>query len=375
MSEKAEIAPRSLIYLPALDGLRGLAILLVIPHNVNLGAQGLVRLITYASGAGWIGVQLFFVLSGFLITRNLLDSLGAKNYYRAFIARRVLRIFPLYYGFLFVMLTVLPALGMGSAEFLESRRHQVWLWTFLSNLDVPKVHGFEHFWSLAVEEQFYLTWPFVVLLFSRRLVPLCVGLAVAALVFRVSMLASGAHVGTAYAYTFARMDALALGAAVAAIVRAPTEWVFVRASASRLKAIAVALVLVGFVITKGYRHYDVVTLTAGHSMVTVAFAILIFTIVTGTAGAWQKILTWPPLMTVGKYSYGMYVIHLGIDLLWRGPIVNALAWTGTLTPAVYMVVIVVLSFGAAFLSYHLLEKHFLRLKRWFVPAPRTTEPA
>jgi peptidoglycan/LPS O-acetylase OafA/YrhL len=140
-------------------------------------------------------------------------------------------------------------------------------------------------------------------------------------------------------------------------------------------AIAIALVLVGFVITRGYRPHDVVTLTAGHSMLAIAFAIVIFIIATGTAGGWQKILTRPLLMTVGKYSYGMYVIHLGIDLLWRGPIVNGLAWTGTLVPAVYMVVIVGLSFGAAFLSYHLLEKHFLGLKRWFVPLPRATGPA
>ncbi len=359
---------RSSPHLPALDGLRGLAILLVIPHNVNLGAEGIVRVITYASGAGWIGVQLFFVLSGFLITRNLLDSLGAGNYYRAFFARRILRIFPLYYAYLIVMLILVPAIGLGSAEFLESRRHQVWLWTFLSNWGAPTVQGFEHFWSLAVEEQFYLTWPFVVALCWRRLVPLCVGIAVVALAYRAGVLAAGAHVGTAYAFTFARMDALALGAAVAAIVRAPTDRIFARLPASRLKAIAVALLLVGLVITKGYRPHDVVTLTAGQSMLSVAFAIVIFTVSTGTAGWWQKALAWPLLMTVGTYSYAMYVIHLGIDLLWRGAIVDRLAWTGTLRPAVYMVVIVVLSFGAASLSYHLLERHFLKLKRWFVPS-------
>ena len=367
MFRDTEVAPRSSPYLPALDGLRGLAILLVVPHNVNLGAQGLMRVVTYASGAGWIGVQLFFVLSGFLITGNLLDSLGAKNYYRAFFARRILRIFPLYYGYLLLMLVLVPAIGIGSSEFLESRRHQIWLWTFLSNWGVPTVQGFEHFWSLAVEEQFYLTWPFLIALFSRRLVPICVGIAVAALVFRVSVLAAGAHVGTAYAFTFARMDALALGAAVAAIVRAPTDRIFARLPARRLQAIALALLLVGFVITKGYRPHDIVTLTVGQSMLSVACAIVIFSVATGTAGRWQPIFTWPFLVTVGKYSYGMYVIHLGIDLLWRAPIVERLAWTGSLRPAAYMIVIVAFSFGAAFLSYHLVEKHFLRLKRWFVP--------
>ncbi len=314
-------------------------------------------------------MQLFFVLSGFLITGNLLDSLGARNYFRAFFARRILRIFPLYFGYLFVMLILVPAIGAGSAEFLESRRHQVWLWTFLSNWGAPTVQGFEHFWSLAVEEQFYLTWPFVVVLWWRRLVPLCAGIAAVALVFRAGMLAAGADVETAYAFTFARMDALALGAAVAAIVRAPTDRIFARLPASRLRAIAIGLLLVGLIITKGYRPHDIVSLTAGQSMLSVAFAIVVFAVATGTAGWWQRIFTWPVLMTVGKYSYAMYVVHLGIDLLWRGAIVDRLAWTGTLRPAVYMVVIVVLSFGAAFLSYHLLEKHFLKLKRWFVPEP------
>ena len=339
----------------------------MVPHNVNLGATGIVRVITYASGAGWIGVQLFFVLSGFLITGNLLDSLGAKNYYRAFYARRVLRIFPLYYGYLAAILILVPAVGLAPAGLLDSRQHQVWLWTFLSNWGVPTVRGFEHFWSLAVEEQFYLFWPLLVALCVRRLVPLCLAFAVGAFVFRSTMLALGADVGSAYGFTVSRMDALALGALVAAIVRAPTDGIFARVSSMRLQQIAIGLLLVGFVITTAYRPHGLMTLTVGHSMLAVAFAIVIFAVATGTAGRWQALVTSPLLMTVGKYSYGMYVLHLGIDLLWQQPILNLLAWTGAWRPAVYMVVIPVLSFAAAFVSYHLLEKHFLRLKRFVVP--------
>jgi peptidoglycan/LPS O-acetylase OafA/YrhL len=367
MSTDIDRAPRPPAYLPALDGLRGIAILLVVPHNVNLGASGIVRVITYASGAGWIGVQLFFVLSGFLITGNLLDSLGAKNYYRAFYARRVLRIFPLYYGYLIAILILVPALGMAPTGLLDSRQHQVWVWTFLSNWGVPTVRGFEHFWSLAVEEQFYLVWPLLVALCVRRLVPLCLAFAACAFVFRTSMLALGADVGSVYAFTISRMDALALGAAVAVIVRAPTDAIFARVSAKRLGQIAAGLLLVGFVVTTAYRPHGLMTLTVGHSMLAVAFAIVIFTVATGTAGRWQAVFTSPLLMTVGKYSYGMYVLHLGIDLLWQQPILDLLAWTGAWRPAAYMVVIPVLSFAAAFLSFHLLEKHFLRLKRYFVP--------
>src|SRR4051794_26430990 len=101
-------------HLPSLDGVRGLAILLVLAHNFNVlpgDEGGIARVIALATNAGWIGVQLFFVLSGFLITGVLLDSRGAPNYYQAFFGRRVLRIFPLYYGTLFVAFVVLPLVG------------------------------------------------------------------------------------------------------------------------------------------------------------------------------------------------------------------------------------------------------------------------
>ena len=99
-------------YLPALDGLRALAILLVIPHNSdNFGEHpGIFLPFAILAHAGWIGVQLFFVLSGFLITRNLMALRSTKNYFAVFFGRRVLRIFPLYFGTLIVGLLLLPQL-------------------------------------------------------------------------------------------------------------------------------------------------------------------------------------------------------------------------------------------------------------------------
>jgi len=155
-------------YIPALDGLRALAILLVIPHNLDILSAPYraveVPPVTVMH-AGWIGVQLFFVLSGFLITGNLLDTRGSANYYRAFIGRRALRILPLYYGVLLVTFVLVPLLGSMPEKLQETAPNQVWLWTFLLNWSAPYGHtvvGFGHFWSLAVEEQFYLLWPFVV---------------------------------------------------------------------------------------------------------------------------------------------------------------------------------------------------------------------
>ena len=149
-------------------------ILLVIPHNaiasladnpcaVKCGGTTWAAMLLV--NVGWIGVQIFFVLSGFLITRNLLDSLGAPNYYRAFYVRRALRILPLYYGTLAVVFLLLPLVGLHPLGDDGGARDRLWFWVFLSNWSVPlgaAACGLPHFWSLAVEEQFYLAWPALV---------------------------------------------------------------------------------------------------------------------------------------------------------------------------------------------------------------------
>src|SRR5437868_4964541 len=154
--------------MPALDGLRGIAIVLVLMHQFDLITSP--HAIDVAFDAGWIGVQLFFVLSGFLITGGLLDTRDQHGYFRGFFVRRVLRIFPLYYA------ALVATLIAGNTS--------IWLWTYLSNF---RPHpALPHFWSLAVEEQFYLVWPFVVWLAGRRGV-IAVGgvMVIAAIVARV----------------------------------------------------------------------------------------------------------------------------------------------------------------------------------------------
>ena len=156
--------PRTHTIIPALDGLRGIAILLVLIHHLTIYRPegGLDSWIAAVPLFGWCGVNLFFVLSGFLITGILLDTRDSPVFYRSFFARRVLRIFPLYYGVLFLGFVLAPLLlPMPDAY----GRHQLWLWTYLANFAMPFGKGepaFSHFWSLCVEEQFYLVWPFLV---------------------------------------------------------------------------------------------------------------------------------------------------------------------------------------------------------------------
>src|SRR5260221_1974329 len=212
--------------LPGLDGLRALAILLVVPHNFNLmiTSGGAAYLFVVALHRGWIGVQLFFVLSGFLITGILLDARDAPNYYRSFFVRRGLRIFPLYYATLLVLFVLLPALGLLPSSFKRDPMVELSHWAYFSNWYSafhPGEDSVSHFWSLAVEEQFYLLWPFVIHRRSAEWVMrFCFAIAAASLSLRVAMLLTG----TPGIYTFlaTRMDALALGGAAAAAFRIPS---------------------------------------------------------------------------------------------------------------------------------------------------------
>jgi peptidoglycan/LPS O-acetylase OafA/YrhL len=214
-------------HVPALDGLRGLAILLVLMNNLYPGYPDRYadRIVYLFSNTGWSGVDLFFVLSGFLITGILYDSRGTRHYFKTFYARRFLRIFPLAYLYLaLIFLVVARVAPLTPHEARDLASSEWWYWAYLANWKIA-FHGIGSqleptmFWSLAVEEQFYLLWPLVVaLLDRRRLVALCIGMIVAALALRIGwhIIDPGKQAREAlYVLTPARMDGLAMGALLA----------------------------------------------------------------------------------------------------------------------------------------------------------------
>lgn len=162
-------------HVPALDGVRGLAVLLVFVFHYGGGTHSsmrAMRLFGDLNKGGWTGVVLFFVLSGFLITGILWDSFEDAHWWRKFFARRILRIFPLYFLalFLFLLMTI------PEGDFHNALRH-IWIFAiFLEN--VPKLADIannlrsfldtSHLWSIAVEEQFYLLWPFLLVIQPSR---------------------------------------------------------------------------------------------------------------------------------------------------------------------------------------------------------------
>src|SRR5690349_21308087 len=137
--------------IPAFDGIRGIAIVWVVLHNATgiptAPSARWVHVFPLLTSRGWIGVQLFFALSGFLITKGLLEAQGQDGYFRNFYAKRALRIVPLYYTVLVALLLVLPALGTPVRYGLD---HQMPLWSFTANWTRSLPYGFGHFWSLAV---------------------------------------------------------------------------------------------------------------------------------------------------------------------------------------------------------------------------------
>lgn len=165
-------------HIKALDGVRGIAILMVLVfHFGAFHPNGfLQRALSGGIKFGWCGVDLFFCLSGFLITGILLRTVADAGYFRLFYARRVLRIFPAYY--VYVALTVMLVIaGHRFGYFNQMTTHsQIWAWLYLSNWRDPGLPYTAHLWSLSIEEQFYLAWPLLIFTFRRRALPFCLWL-------------------------------------------------------------------------------------------------------------------------------------------------------------------------------------------------------
>ncbi len=217
----AETRTRNLsaLHVKALDGVRGLAVLMVILYHMeylaprsSLWAKALLAPLRI----GWAGVDLFFVLSGFLITGILLDTRESPNYFRSFYARRALRIFPLYYLVLSGILvlahftsTLNYVLPVSHDRFFYFVYLNNW-WPFLRDTWHGNILG--HFWSLAVEEQFYLLWSLCVFAIARRHIRLAALCGIAgALVIRCALFLHGGTTRDVIENTFSRMDALLVG--------------------------------------------------------------------------------------------------------------------------------------------------------------------
>ena len=381
VTAESSTAPAVPKHLPALDGVRGLAVFIVIAHNAGwiagTSSQFVVKLFTSISATGWVGVSLFFALSGYLITGILLDTRGAPHYFRTFYARRTLRIFPLYYAFVAGAVYVAAPLAWSPAWADAIRTNQWRYWLYVSNWrqgsDSAEL-GMTHLWSLAVEEQFYLLWPMLVYALGRRgLAGLAVVMILTGPVIRYALITSGPGPDAAYLFTVARWDALAVGALLAAMLRDASGMTTVIAIRAKLTGLFSLMLAAVYVSLRGFHSDDIVVSVLGQSLIVgLSFCLLSFAVQPDTGSAVHRLLNTRSLQTLGKYSYAMYIFHAPLHHYLKtplGPWVTAADDSLRLLRVVaYVALIFVLSYLAARLSWRIIEQPFLRLKeRW---APR-----
>jgi peptidoglycan/LPS O-acetylase OafA/YrhL len=361
---------------------RGIAVLTVMVLHFTIlvpTTPGETILATSVSG-GWAGVDLFFVLSGFLITGILLDARGAPGYFRTFYARRSLRIFPLYYAFLFVLFAIFPLLRASGAEPMGP---QLWTLAYLNNF-LMAFGGWEavpahttHLWSLAIEEQFYLIWPLVVLHNSRRtLLQACLAAIGIAWLTRLSLYIALDSGTAGYALLPARMDALALGGILALLVREEgwaerlARWVRPAAMAGALLLVVTAVLSTRLTPESGpFPPLALHVQLLGYPGVDLLSAALVgFAVLPGESPL-RALLTRPILMKLGKYSYALYLLHVPLRDLLRGRIFDGglprVAGSQVPVQLLLLVGCIALTYLVSLASWHFFEKHFLSLKKRF----------
>jgi len=371
--------------IPGLDGLRAIAFLLVFAlHTGHLQI-------------GWIGVQFFFVLSGFLITGILLDmkkSLSAREYFIKFYGRRFLRIFPLYYFYLALMagialfLISIPFRPAVMQLFLDQIGYAVlYVYDFFYGTIFAQQSPFlDHFWSLSVEEQFYIFWPLLILLvpekWSKRLFLLFIFLGpLFRLVFHFIYFSGefrffADEVSLAvYPLPFSHVDAFAFGAYISrhSIPKAKKQFYILLFAIPLIGFITQYLATgeMGAISAFGYPLHmpEAYQYIWGYTLLNYFFAISIQ--VVARDGMFTKFLDWAPMQYLGKISYGLYVYHFPV-IWFAGRIFGSSPVDLSLTP-LSLLIASLSTLLIASLSYHFMEKPILNLKdRFFSLKPDQT---
>lgn len=371
-------------HMPVLDGLRGLAIVMVFSYHATVVTPGTwfeTALHDTFRNFGWCGVDLFFVLSGFLITGLLHDAKGSRGYFRNFYARRVLRIFPLYYAYLFLLLVVAPRLHSATPEIIGVGDDALWFWVYLNNFPTAVAGDWEHsrflghLWSLAIEEQFYAVWPLVVLACGRKsLMIACAAVVCVSPFVRAAFLAADFTGVSVYVMTPTRLDALAMGALVALAARGEGGVSRLVGPAKKLGLAGLAGVALVCGWQSGFGYALPLTSTIGLSLVALLSASLLTLAVGGRLPApVSRVLCARPLRGVGRISYAVYVFHqAAIVVSWNLLLLIPDDWLPeysliTLQLLLYALA-AVLAVAAALTSWEFYERPILRLKRYF-PTP------
>jgi peptidoglycan/LPS O-acetylase OafA/YrhL len=334
------------------------------------------------ANSAWTGVDLFYVLSGFLITGILYDSVEDPRYFRNFYVRRALRIFPLFYGFFLLLFLLAPILHL-------HYQRTILEWVFyVGNVFLPFIKGTNHnptaisvlyqgrlrellnigsFWSLCVEEQFYLLWPMVIWLARdrKRIMRICVATCIAVLIGRcfLEAYAPNNHFLLFWS-TYTRCDTLLVGAWLAVFLRGrPLSTNQIRRCSALLFWISVGLLCIGYACT--YRSYNFLwnpfTMTVGYTLIALAAAGVLLRCLDETS-RFSRVLMNPRLTAFGAISYGFYFFHSLPLPVWD----HIAIWHPHLRIAIPILAFVA-TWAVAKLSFRFWESPFLRLKSVLAP--------
>jgi peptidoglycan/LPS O-acetylase OafA/YrhL len=345
-------------YYKNLDGVRAIAALMVVVFHFFKAIEpqsNILKTLSKVAVFGQTGVTLFFVLSGFLITRILFNTKETSGYFKNFYLRRALRIFPLYYLFLIIYYYIMPMIvGSTTPSFDQQIFYYIYLQNFAITFDWNAV-GPNHFWSLAVEEHFYLFWPFVVYLFSRKnLTRIIIGIIISALFLRIYMLNNGYGV---FYFTFTRFDSLAIGALLAML---ELKKYFKNENSKYFLILLFSIFLPTIVMWTYFTGEGNIYIQTFKELLLafIYFSIIGFLLSIKENHPLNRLLKTKFFSYTGKISYGLYVYHplaYSICIIFLD-IENVL---------LSFVLGLILTYLISSLSFYLFESSFLRFKKYF----------
>lgn len=352
-------------YIPQLDGVRGLAILLVISFHYF----GYMPLFSF----GWCGVDLFFVLSGYLITSRLIASQKEKNHLKKFYINRALRILPLYYLTLILFYAGFNFLVKKENFYLFDFYNYNWAGFafFFQNWTLIFYHGvkenfLDHFWSLAIEEQFYLVWPFFLYLFWQKrwfykMIFIIVVLIITTRTFIYMHYPDWSEYRYYYYHTFCRMDAFLIGGCLLLFQKNDKAKQF-----TPYYFIALLAIIAGIYFTGNASISNPFISTIGYTLIAITFAGLIYVASNDSSRLISTVFNYRWLKFTGKISYGLYIFHwiilkaLEVRLEKRLTKLEYVNSQGAHLLSLFICLVITL--GVSVISYFYFELYFLKRK-------------
>jgi len=316
------------------------------------------------------------VLSGFLITDILLKTVNKRRYFKNFYAKRVLRIFPLYFLSLIIFLVILPRIKGFPLDLSFYIDHQWWFWTYLQNWFLifynvgNTTTAIQHYWSLAVEEQFYIVWPLVIFLIRKPKILLAIAgfLLVSVICIRLYMwtiqIKDLNYFGL---YTYTRIDGICIGSMLAILQFMRST--FINRYFTGLILLLAAMNFIFYFINKEFHFTYPYFAIVGYTTFAMLFAIVVHEAIQGGNKVINFLLNIRPLKFFGRISYGLYIFHWPVYLILYGwvdeKVRSVIAISENNTAVLASILLTIIAILISVISFYTFERYFLKKKKAF----------